>query len=97
MLHHIYILQSLKDSKYYIGYTTDVAARLKFHNAGLQRSTKHRIPFRLVLTERYLTKQEALKREKQLKSWKGGSAFKAYYRGRSPAVGGALAWGARGR
>ncbi|MBN8785434.1 MAG: GIY-YIG nuclease family protein [Terrimonas ferruginea] len=40
MLHHIYILQSLKDGKYYIGYTTDVEERLKFHNAGLQRS-KH--------------------------------------------------------
>ncbi|WP_028787727.1 GIY-YIG nuclease family protein [Terrimonas ferruginea] len=76
MLHHIYILQSLRDSKYYIGYTTDVEARLKFHNAGLQRSTRHRIPFRLVLTEHYLTKQEALKREKQIKSWKGGRPFK---------------------
>lgn len=76
MLHHIYILQSLRDGKYYIGYTTDVAERLKFHNAGLQRSTLHRTPFRLVLVEDYATKQEALQREKQIKSWKGGMPFK---------------------
>ncbi|MBK8495377.1 MAG: GIY-YIG nuclease family protein [Chitinophagaceae bacterium] len=36
----VYILQSLKDGKYYIGETHDVEARLLFHNSGKQRSTK---------------------------------------------------------
>ncbi|OJW45735.1 MAG: hypothetical protein BGO56_00755 [Sphingobacteriales bacterium 48-107] len=40
MLHHIYILQSLRDSKYYIGYTTDVigdvAPPLAGHLHGVQ-------------------------------------------------------------
>jgi putative endonuclease len=53
MSHFVYILQSLKDSKYYIGETSDVEARLCFHNAGLQRSTKHRRPFKIVLIEVY--------------------------------------------
>jgi putative endonuclease len=75
MAYHVYILQSLKDSKYYIGSTSDVEARLRFHNAGLQRSTRSRIPFRLVLSEMYTTKTDALKREKQIKSWKGGRPF----------------------
>lgn len=75
MAYYVYILQSLKDSKYYIGSTSDVEARLQFHNAGLQRSTRNRIPFRLVLSEVFPTKAEALKREKQLKSWKGGRPF----------------------
>ncbi|NCT76724.1 MAG: GIY-YIG nuclease family protein [Chitinophagaceae bacterium] len=74
-MYYVYVLQSLKDHRYYIGFTTDVEARLRFHNAGLQGSTRDRIPFRLVLYESFATKEEALKREKQIKSWKGGAAF----------------------
>jgi len=76
MAHYIYILQSLKDKKYYIGETTDVPARLSFHNAGKQRSTRNRTPFILVLSEEYENRTQALQREKQIKSWKGGAAFK---------------------
>lgn len=76
MPYYVYILQSLKDNKYYIGSTSDVTARLNFHNAGLQRSTKNRTPFKLILFEEYPSKEEALKREQQIKSWKGGQAFK---------------------
>jgi putative endonuclease len=76
MPHYVYILQSLKDGRYYIGETSDVSARLSFHNAGLQRSTRNRRPFKLILVEEYNTREEALVREKQIKSWKGGEAFK---------------------
>jgi putative endonuclease len=75
MPHYIYILQSDKDGKYYIGESSDVAARLIFHNSGKQRSTKHRIPFKLILVEEYESREYALKREKQIKSYKGGAAF----------------------
>ena len=85
MKHYLYILQSLKDHKYYIGETTDVDRRLIFHNSGRQRSTRHRIPFKVVLTETFETRKEALKREKQIKSWKGGEALKRLIEGRSPA------------
>jgi putative endonuclease len=75
MPYYIYILQSLKDNKFYIGSTLDVQARLKFHNAGLQRSTKFRIPFKLKYYEKLPDKATALKREKQIKSYKGGEGF----------------------
>jgi len=39
------------------------------------------IPFRIVLVEEYLNREEALKREKQIKSWKGGEAFKNLLKG----------------
>ena len=89
--------RSKKDNKYYIGSTSDVMARVSFHNAGLQRSTKNRIPFELVLFEEYDSKEEALKREKQIKSWKGGMLFKNCYQGSSPAIGGAPGLGPGGR
>ena len=82
MSYFVYILQSCKDNKYYIGVTADVEARLKFHNDGLQRSTKNRVPFMLIQFEPYETKEEALKREKQIKSWKGGEAFKKLLAGK---------------
>jgi len=76
MAHFVYILQSQKDKKYYIGETSDVNARLIFHNSGRQRSTKNRIPFVVVLVEEVENRELALQREKQIKSWKGGNAFK---------------------
>ena len=76
MSYYVYSLRSQKDGKYYIGSTSDVEARLRFHNAGLQRSTKSRIPFELVHQETHDSKQVALQREKQIKSYKGGNAFK---------------------
>jgi len=82
MSYYVYILKSLKDSKYYIGSTSDVKARLRFHNSGLQRSTRSRIPFELILFEIYSSKEEALKREKQIKNWKGGEAFKTLIGGK---------------
>jgi putative endonuclease len=81
MSHFVYIIQSLKDLKYYIGETSNVEERLVFHNSRKQRSTKSRAPFRLVLTEKFFTRHEALKREKELKSWKGGSKFKSLIQG----------------
>src|SRR4029077_1010270 len=72
MPHYVYILQSEKDKRYYIGETADVNKRLEFHNKGFQRSTRNRVPFRLILSEEYATRTEALKREKQIKKWKGG-------------------------
>ena len=75
MPHYVYILQSLKDNRYYIGETSNAEERLIFHNSGKQRSTKNRIPFRSRLVEEYPDREEALKREKQIKSWKGGQAF----------------------
>ena len=81
MSHFVYVLQSLKDQKFYIGESTSVEQRLIYHNSGRQRSTKHRAPFRLILTETYETRTEALKREKEIKSWKGGLKFKALISG----------------
>ena len=75
MPHYVYIIQSLKDNRYYIGETSNADERLIFHNSGKQRSTKNRIPFRSILVEEYPNREEALKREKQIKSWKGDHAF----------------------
>jgi len=75
-MYFVYIIKSLKDQKYYIGSTSDVEARLAYHNSGRQRSTKNRIPFILIYSEKFVSRSEAEVREKQIKSYKGGMAFK---------------------
>ncbi|PIY92779.1 MAG: endonuclease, partial [Candidatus Magasanikbacteria bacterium CG_4_10_14_0_8_um_filter_42_12] len=40
------------------------------------RSTKSGVPWKLVYTELFNTKSDAYKREMQIKSYKGGNAFR---------------------
>lgn len=63
----MYILKSLKDGNLYIGSTKNLKKRLLEHNSGEVRSTKSRIPFRLVYAELYADEKEARKREHNLK------------------------------
>jgi putative endonuclease len=68
MFYYTYVLQSLEDSKLYIGWTVDLKARLKRHNEGKSKATKDRLPFRLVYYEACLNRKRAILREKQLKT-----------------------------
>jgi len=68
---YVYILQSLKDKKFYIGVTSNLEKRLYYHNSGKNKSTKYRRPFILVYFEEYTDKSDAYKREFFLKSPKG--------------------------
>ena len=66
----VYILRSLKNGKLYIGYTSDVRARVQRHNNGQETFTKRYLPWELIYHESYFSKSEALKREKYLKNLK---------------------------
>ncbi len=70
-MHHVYVLKSLSDHGWYIGYTEDVNQRIKDHNAGNNISTKPRRPLVVIYYETYLNKLDALGREKFLKSGSG--------------------------
>jgi len=71
-----YIIKSGKTSKYYIGSCGDIDKRLQRHNAGMTKSTKNGVPWKLVCVEEFETRQDACRRERQVKSYKGGNAFK---------------------
>ncbi|MEJ2048598.1 MAG: GIY-YIG nuclease family protein [Calditrichota bacterium] len=67
---YIYLIYSEKLDRYYVGYTDNLSWRLERHNLGWGRFTKGGIPWDLVCFEKYHTKQEALKREREIKSKK---------------------------
>ncbi len=76
MPYFVYVLRSEWDGKHYIGSTEDVTRRLSEHNRGRTRSLKRRRPLELVYVEKFDSSEQARKREKQLKSFKGGEAFR---------------------
>lgn len=74
-MYYVYILENI-DGKHYIGYCEDLASRLKRHNSNQVRSTKNKGPWKIVYNEEYLNKNDAYARERQIKKYKGGEAFK---------------------
>jgi len=69
--YYIYVLLSEKDGKKYTGYTKNLSLRFEAHNAGKVPSTKNRRPLKLIYFEGCLSKEDALRREKYLKTHYG--------------------------
>ncbi len=74
-MYYVYILQSLKDYGFYTGYTSNIENRIKEHNSGKTQSLKRRIPLQVIYKEEFSTRIDAIKREKAIKKYKGGSTF----------------------
>ena len=85
MFYFVYVLQSIKDKKFYTGYTENLKLRFEQHTKGLVESTKFRKPFKLIYYEACLNQQDATHREKYLKSYKGKlfirNRLKSYFTG----------------
>ncbi|MBN1823844.1 MAG: GIY-YIG nuclease family protein [Endomicrobiales bacterium] len=75
-MYYVYILKNKITKKYYTGYTSDIAKRLKEHNSGKTKSLRNRGKYELVYKEEYETRSAAYRREREIKSYKGGEAFK---------------------
>ena len=71
MEHVVYILYSYRSNRNYTGCTSNLIQRFHSHNIFGKDSTKLYRPWIVVHVEFYLTKEEALKREKYYKSGRG--------------------------
>lgn len=79
----LYVLQSLKDDRTYVGSTNNFDRRLNQHQTGKVISTKHRVPFKVLFTEEFETLKEARKRELYYKSGAGRRKLKEFFKSRS--------------
>jgi putative endonuclease len=70
-VYYTYVLHSKKDKKFYVGFTGDLKLRFEQHNNGQVESTMKRRPLELIYYEACLDKQDAIRREKYLKSYHG--------------------------
>ena len=68
----VYALYSEKFNKIYVGFTANIEQRLLAHNELETKgyTIKYR-PWKIIYTEEFLLKSDAMRREKQLKSAKG--------------------------
>ena len=68
-MHYVYLLRCA-DESLYVGETSNLQTREQDHNDGRGGSyTTRRRPVRIIYAERHKSKQEALKRERQIKRW----------------------------
>ena len=84
-MYYVYVLQSKKDNNLYVGYTKDVPSRFEAHQNGEVDSTRDRRPLELVYLEGCKKQEDALKREKYLKTHYGRlylyKRLKSYFTG----------------
>jgi len=67
----VYVLCSLKDFQFYIGYTTNFERRMQEHANGETKSTTPRRPFIPILCEYYYSNTEATRRQLYFKTSAG--------------------------
>ena len=88
----VYVLRSDADvERHYVGSTSDVAARLEWHNHGpCGHTTRHR-PWSLVVVLEFPTERQALRFERYLKTASGRAFAKRHFGTDSSQPGHALA------
>jgi putative endonuclease len=65
----VYIVRCA-DNSYYTGHTDNLEKRLAAHKSGeIEGYTATRLPIRVLFSEEFSTRQEALERERQIKGW----------------------------
>ena len=74
----VYILFSPGRNRYYVGHTgDDLTERLKKYNTDHKGYTGKTGDWKVVYTELYPTREEAYRREREVKSWKSRKRIEA--------------------
>jgi putative endonuclease len=69
---YVYLLECQEDQSWYIGYTSNLQKRIKEHQNGHGcQTTAKKKGWKLIYYEAYINKQDAIGREKFLKSGSG--------------------------
>lgn len=71
----MYIIYSISINKYYIGITSNLDQRIRKHNSNHKGFTGRANDWELKYCENYDSKNEAKRREEQIKSWKSRDAI----------------------
>jgi len=81
MSYFVYVIKSQLSDKIYIGQTNNLKLRLQRHNCEIKSrkncyTHKNKGPWVVIYKEEYLTRTESIKREAELKSFKGREFIK---------------------
>jgi putative endonuclease len=70
-MYYVYVLRSITDDGLYIGYSANLRKRFAQHVQGSAFATSYRGPWKLIYYEAYVNQEDALGRERYLKSGAG--------------------------
>jgi putative endonuclease len=70
-VYYVYVIISEMDTSWYIGYTANLENRIVQHNSGKTTSTSRKRPWKIIYYEVSFNKEDAIAREKYLKSGMG--------------------------
>ena len=70
MGYFLYILKSKSADKFYIGISQNPKQRLEYHNSLEKGFTSRYRPWKIIFTQKFITKKDAAKAERKIKSWK---------------------------
>ncbi len=74
---YVYLLENQNDKSWYIGFTANLKERFKQHQSGEGARTTLRKPgWKIIYSEIYISKEDAVGREKFLKSGSGRKYLK---------------------
>jgi len=68
---YCYVLRSQKTGRRYVGFCENLTERIRRHNAGDSKATKHGVLWVLVHSETFSTRSEAARREQYYKTGRG--------------------------
>jgi len=68
---HCYVLSSEKTGRRYVGSCKNLSERLRRHNAGDSKATKHGVPWLLIHSKAFGSRSEAAQRERYFKTGRG--------------------------
>ncbi len=80
---YVYVLKSLEKDFTYIGSTNDLKRRFREHNEGECQSTKHYLPFQLLMYVALPEEKQARELEKYFKTGSGSDILKKRFLNRN--------------
>ena len=68
---YCYVLRSQKTGRRYVGSCENLSERIRRHNAGESKATKHGVPWLLIHSEEFATRSKATQCERYYKTGQG--------------------------
>jgi putative endonuclease len=68
---YVYVLQSIKTGRRYVGSCENLDERIRRHNLGHSKATRHGIPWVLMHSKSFPSRVEATRKERYYKSGRG--------------------------
>ena len=81
MAYFVYILQGEQNGTFYIGHTADLRERMQRHNDGRSLYTKAKGPWKLIYQEEFRSRNEACRREREIKEKRNRAYIEQLVRG----------------